>query len=490
MSQPSLAQVLQRDRVLTVEQTIEVLVVLLRWLSRSGRDLQLDRPEIHGQITPDRIFIISEQPLDLEILPAADLRADPEFSAPEIIAGKPSPSSDIYSIGSIAVYLLTGIRPFQLFDAANHCWVWQDYWHLDRQTSRVNYPKIAAILDRAIALDPALRFDSAAAMLDAIGECAPLATAPPNWFCRHTLTGHHGLFAAINTIAISPQLSMVATGSEDTTIRLWKIDTGGQIGMLTGHQKSVESIAFHPHQSELLFSGDRAGKIKLWQVTLLTELISIDTQQGKINCLAISHDGKLMVSGGSDKTLKIWSLGLTNERSIDHLATLTGHQLAVNGIAFNPCQDDVRFASVSSDCRLMLWGMEHKTPLATLCAHTQAVKTLAFSPDGKLLATAGNDGFILIWDAHQRVLARTISAHRWTISVVAFLADANILVSASWDGNLKFWQVSSGREIDCLSTHLAEVLAMASWDRQWIVTGSRDSTAKIWSQMYRSAFTN
>ncbi len=457
---------------------------------RSGRDLQLDRPKMHGQIAPDRIFIISEQPLDLEVLPADELRADPEFSAPEVIAGQPSHSSDIYSIGSIAVYLLTGIRPFQLFDAANHCWVWQDYWHPNRQTSRINHPKLAAILDRAIALDPDLRFNSATAMLDALSDCAPLATAPPNWYCQHTLTGHQGLFAAINTIAISPQLLMVATGSEDTTIRLWNIDTGGKIGTLTGHHKSVESIVFHPQQSELLFSGDRAGKIKLWQVTSLTELISIDTQQGKINCLAISPDGKIMVSGGSNKTIKIWSLGLTNEVPIDYLATLTGHQLAVNGIAFNPCQDEVGFASVGSDCRLLLWGMERKTPLATLCAHTQAVKTLAFSPDGKLLATAGNDGFIMIWDVNRRILTHSISAHRWTISAMAFLTDENILVSASWDGNLKFWQVSSGREIDCLSTHLAEVLAIALWDRQWIVTSSRDSTAKIWSQRHRSEFIN
>ena len=119
-----------------------------------------------------------------------------------------------------------------------------------------------------------------------------------------------------------------------------------------------------------------------------------------------------MISGGSDKTIKIWLLGLTDERSIDNLATLKAHQLSVNGIAFNPIEGEVTFASVSSDRRVILWGMESKTPLNILTAHTQAVKTLAFSPDGKLLATGGDDGLIIIWDLANRKLVRTLSAHR------------------------------------------------------------------------------
>jgi WD40 repeat protein len=248
--------------------------------------------------------------------------------------------------------------------------------------------------------------------------------------------------------------------------------------------QSVETIVFHPHRSGLLFSGDRTGKIKLWQVEPAEELISIDSQQGKINCLAISPDGKLIVSGGSDKTIKIWYFGLSDERAINYLVTLKAHQLAVNEIAFNPIEGEVKFASVSSDRRAILWGMESKTPLDILTDHTQAVKTMAFSPNGKFLATAGDDGLILIWDVDNRVLAKTLSAHRWRISSLSFMADGNILISASWDGNIKFWHVNSGEEIDCLSTHTAEILGMQICEeRQCIVTVSRDRTAKIWRRV-------
>jgi WD40 repeat protein len=472
----SLFQSLKNGQIFTVEMILDVLVALLR--------SRINTPEIHGQITPERIIISSKQPLKLHILPADHLRIDPEFSAPEILGGKISSSSDLYSIGLITIYLLTGIRPFQLFDPANHCWVWQDYWYSSLQTSKINCAKLAAMLDRAINLDPDLRFSSAPEMMAAVRNCAPnLVPKPQNWTCRHILTGHQGLFAAIKTIAISPHLPMVATGSEDTTIRLWNIDTGAEIGILTGHQKSVETIAFHPHQLGLLFSGDRSGQIKLCQVDPVAELISIDSQQTKVNCIAISPDGKLIISGGSDRTIKIWYFGLGDERSMDYLATLKAHQLAVNQIAVNPIESEVKFASVSSDRRVILWGMESKTPLSIFTAHTQAVKTLAFSPDGKLLATAGDDGLIIIWDLDSRKLVQTLSAHRWTISALSFLSDGNTLISASWDGNIKFWQVDLGQEIDYLSTDSAEILAMGICSKQQcIFTASRDRTAKIWQQ--------
>jgi WD40 repeat protein len=468
----TLAEFLQQDRISTVEWTIDLLRALLR--------SRINSTEIHGQITPDRILIISEDPLYLKILPADSIGADPEFSAPEILDAKVSQSSDIYSIGLIAIYLLTETRPFQLFDTANRCWVWQDYWQKLVPTEKVE--NIAAILDRSIDLDPISRFSSAQEMLTAIDDCyPPLLPTSASWYCQHILTGHHGLFAAIKAIAISPHLPIVATASEDKTIRLWNINTGKEIAILTGHQKSVETIAFHPHRSGLLYSGDRNGIIKLWRVIDGEELSSIDTRQSKINDLVISPDGKLLISAGSDKTIEIWYLNLTDDRSIDYLTTLKHHQLSVNSVAFNPVDGDVKFASVSSDRYVMLWGMESKTPLSILTAHTQAVKTLAFSPDGKLLATAGDDGFIQIWDVDNRQLTQTLSAHPWTISALSFSIDGNTLISTSWDGNIKFWRVNIWQEIEYISAHSAEILAMEICRKgQYIVTASRDRTAKIY----------
>jgi hypothetical protein len=158
----SLSQIIQSDRIFTIEMTLDLVGALLQ--------AQIDSAGIDGHITPDRVLIVSVQPTRIKILPAEQIHVDPEFSAPEILDGKITPSSDLYSIGLIAIYLLTGIRPFQLFDTANRCWVWQDYWQHSLPRSRVNYHQLATMLDRAIDLDPDLRFNSATEMMIALSR--------------------------------------------------------------------------------------------------------------------------------------------------------------------------------------------------------------------------------------------------------------------------------------------------------------------------------
>ena len=101
-------------------------------------------------IPADRILIISEDPIHLKILPSDNIGADSEFSAPEVLDGKISAGSDIYRIEPIAIYTLTGTRPFQLFDIADRNWAWQDYWHRSIQTEQVKDRQLTAILDRSI----------------------------------------------------------------------------------------------------------------------------------------------------------------------------------------------------------------------------------------------------------------------------------------------------------------------------------------------------
>jgi hypothetical protein len=462
-----LTDFLQQGEILPVVRTIDLLAALLY--------ARLHTREIHGQITPDRVLIRSEYPLTIAILAPDAIGIDPEFSAPELIDRQVCNSSDIYSIGLITIYLLTGIRPFQLFDTNNQC-DWQDDWHQFSPVSGLNHPKFTALLDRSIALEPALRFDSARIMLTALQDCYPALTPPPpKWQCRQVLTGSPGLFTAIKAIAVND--SIVATGGEDRSIRLWQLDTGKQIAVLTGHQKSIHTLAIHPIRTDLLYSSGRDGIIKLWQIDRAIELRSIDSQQATVNHLAISPDGQLLITAGSDRTLKIWD---TNTHT--QLSSFRQHRLAVNAVAFNPIiVHEVKFASVSSDRKVMLWDLDRAVPLAILSAHTQAVKALAFSPDGKFLATGGDDGSILIWNVDSGKLAYTLSGHHWPITTLTFRPGSNTLISGSWDGNLKFWQLDLWHEIDCLTVDRSEVLALGiSPDGRDLITGSRHPTAKIW----------
>lgn len=466
----SLTHILQIEKILPVERAIDLLAALLY--------ARLNSVEIHGQITPDRVLIIAEQPTKIEILPPDRIGIDPEFSAPEIIDRTDRcDSSDVYSIGLITVYLITGIRPFQLFDSIERRWIWQDYLQQLYPIAGLNQSKFLALLDRSISIDPTARFSSIEQTLKALQDCySSLAPPPPHWYCCQILVAEKRLTGSVNAIAISPHAPIVATGGEDKQIRLWNLETGRQLLVLTGHQKSISTLAVHPQLPHRLYSSGKDGQIKLWQLDSAVELVSINSNQHKVNALVISADGRYLITAGSDRAIKVWDAHTHTE-----LMSSRHHQLTVNGLAVNPIVHPVQFASVSSDRRVMLWSIARDSPLAILTAHTQPVRTIAFSPDGKFLATGGDDGAIQIWDLDRRQLVDTLSGHHWTVSTLKFLPNTNILISGSWDGSLKFWRLHSWQEIDRLTVYESEVLALAvSFNGRYLVTSGRNLHPKIW----------
>ncbi len=160
--------------------------------------------------------------------------------------------------------------------------------------------------------------------------------------------------------------------------------------------------------------------------------------------------GKAVFANGSwDKTVKLWNVNTGAE-----ICTLTGHQLQVNSVAFSP-QGQI-LASASYDRTIRLWQISCQTEfkncpcyalLGILSGHAWAVLTVAFSPDGKILATGSDDKTIKLWDVNTGQLISTLLGHSWSVVSVAFTADGKTLISASWDKTVKLWRVSTAQEI-------------------------------------------
>jgi serine/threonine protein kinase len=177
----------------------------------------------------------------------------PEYAAPEQLEGQPTFASDLYSLGVICIHLLTGVQPFNLFEIANHRWVWQSYWLPEPSNAKADLEnhQLTQFLDRLIATDLSQRFGSAAEAIAAFqklnGRKIPIRVpVQSSWTCSATLTGHAGLFANVNAVAIAPDGSLIASASDDKTIRLWNLPTGKACGVLQGHTQFVRSVAFHP----------------------------------------------------------------------------------------------------------------------------------------------------------------------------------------------------------------------------------------------------
>jgi WD40 repeat protein/subtilase family serine protease len=161
--------------------------------------------------------------------------------------------------------------------------------------------------------------------------------------------------------------------------------------------------------------------------------------------------------------------------------TLTGHTSGVYSVAFSP--DGSLIASGSGDATIKLWRVSDGALVATLTGHTDWVYSVAFSPDGSLIASGSYDRTIRLWRVSDGALVATLTlrGHTYWVYSVAFSPDGSLLASGSWDATIKLWRVSDGALVRTLTGHTSWVYSVAfSPDGSLIASGSDDRTIKLW----------
>jgi WD40 repeat protein/uncharacterized caspase-like protein len=162
------------------------------------------------------------------------------------------------------------------------------------------------------------------------------------------------------------------------------------------------------------------------------------------------------------------------------LVVQTGHSNNVSTVAFSP--DGKTLASGSWDNTIKLWEVATGQELRTLTGHSSYVTAVAFSPDGKMLASGSWDKTIRFWNLVSGEELRILKGHSGFITAVAFSPDGKTLASASWDKTVKLWDVASGQEVRTLPGHVNYVNSVAfSSDGQTLASGSSDKTIRLWS---------
>jgi WD40 repeat protein len=286
----------------------------------------------------------------------------------------------------------------------------------------------------------------------------------------NTLQGHS---KEVYSVAISPDGKTLASGSYDTTIKLWNLATGEQIRTLKGHSKGVAEVAISPN-SKTLASISWDTTIKLWNLATGEQIRTLKGHSSPVLSVAISPDGKILASGSYDTTIKLWNLA-TGEQ----IRTLTGHSSSVLSIAFSP--DGKILASGSNDNTIKLWNLATGEQIRTLTGYSQGVTGVAISPDGKILASGSYDKTIKLWNLATAEQIYTLTGHSDQVWSVAISPDGKTLVSGSGDKTIKQWNLATGKEIRTLIGHSSTALSVAfSPDGKTLVSGSGDKTIKIW----------
>jgi WD40 repeat protein len=263
---------------------------------------------------------------------------------------------------------------------------------------------------------------------------------------------------------------------------LWRICRDQSFFTLSNEQDSVDSVATSPNGKWLALAGGRPSLV-LWDVPSRQVVARLPTGSG-CRSVAFSADGALLAAAGQDAAIRIWEAASQRE-----LFLLRGHAHPVEQVAFSP--DGKWLASVSRpDGMVKLWDLASRTAKMTLTNLPNEWPEVAFSPDSSILAWTGGNRTIRLTEVPTGIPRATLSGHGGSVTYLAFSPDGKWLASASKDLEVRLWDVESAAHAGTFVGHTAMVTSVAfSPDSQLLVTGCADGTLKLWSVPTRSVIT-
>ncbi|HZO72794.1 MAG TPA: NB-ARC domain-containing protein [Ktedonobacteraceae bacterium] len=281
-------------------------------------------------------------------------------------------------------------------------------------------------------------------------------------------------FGSILTVTLSPSGSLLAAGTANGEIRLWRVHDGTPLNHYTGHLGWVWSVAFNSDES-LLVSGSEDKTVRLWDVQSGKCLAVLDGHTNRVRSVTFSPDATLIASGSEDQTIRLW------ERATGQcFKLLEGYGQSVRPIAFSP--DGTKLLNGGSASSAWLWDVISGCCIQRFEGHVNQIWSVAFSHDGKMIATAGDDEVIRLWDIETGKCIRKLQGHTGRIWSISLSSDGALLASGSDDKTIRLWHVESGECFKTLQGHTNRIWSVAaSSDGAVIASGSDDQTVRLWN---------
>jgi WD40 repeat protein len=248
---------------------------------------------------------------------------------------------------------------------------------------------------------------------------------------------------------------------------------GPLVRTLSGHTDSVNGVAVSP-DGRYVLSASKDHTVKVWELSSGKEVRTLSGHTSSVWDVAVSPDGRYVLSASGDNMVKVWELSSGKE-----VRTLSGHTDSINGVAVSP---DGRYVlSASEDKTVKVWELGSGTEVRSLIGHTSRFTGVAVSPDGRCVLSASGDNTVKVWELSSGKEVRTLRGHTSYVWDVAVSPDGRYVLSASGDNTVKVWELSSGKEVRTLRGHTFFVWGVTvSPDGCYVLSASLDKTVKVW----------
>jgi WD40 repeat protein len=288
-----------------------------------------------------------------------------------------------------------------------------------------------------------------------------------------TLAGHSAPVAAV---LYSPDGKFLASG-DSSGFKLWNAETLDEMGTVA---TLADQLAFAP-DSRTLFAAQTIEEHRAvhtftrWDVGTRKELpalaVAVSSEPVRaFHCL--SHDAKVLYVAPQHAATHVRAIDTATGKE---LFPRPGHVASLRAVAVSP--DGRTVASAGDDWVVKVWDLATGRVRHSLGAHTGAVCGLAFRPDGKQLASGSRDGTIALWDVESGSEVRALHGHSRSFSRVQFSPDGRTLAAGGHDGTVKVWDAATGKAGDSLPGHAGVVRCVAfSADGKWLASGGEDRT--------------